>query len=149
MNELKTILLIYMLFALTILIPSIIIWYDNLRTHKQINLINNCLIKQDKSLITNVNINSLIKKPIIAPWSKMKWISLETEEYKIIKLITENIFKPFKNKTLIINEYRKFRKYNPVFFQIEGIDVNPLISKLAKYKTYENRIIIYDPHHNY
>lgn len=151
-KELKAVLLIYMLFTLSIVITTLVLWYDNFKMYKQINLIETCVSynnNNNKALIANVNINSLVKKPIFATWSKQKWLSLESDHYKRIKIVSKNAFYPFKNKTSIIDEYDYGSIHASLLAPVKGININPLISELTeKYKIYENPIIIYNTINN-
>lgn len=143
-----------MLFALTVLIPATILWYENIKSYKKINLINTVTSSDLKiedshetqsNFVTNVNINSLIKDPIVVPYSNLRWIFLRTEEYKRISIKKNNSFHPFRNETRILNMYQKTR-YNSIRLkEYQGINVNSIISKLfKKYQIREVPFIIHD-----
>lgn len=136
-----------MLFSVATLIPAVIFWYDNIKICKKLELLKECSLYHKENnleyLITNVNINSLVKKPLIAPWSSKKWLSLCTETYRRIKVVKSNYFYHFKNKTYVYNKYIKTNTYNLILNTVNGVDINPLMETLLKfYEVREPQVII-------
>jgi hypothetical protein len=139
-----------MLVSLSILIPAVVFWYDNIRNYKKIELINQSILEyrshtddHNPYLITNININSLVENPITLLFSKKKWVSVYSSKYRKLKLIKEHSYYPFKNKVSNIDEYIKTTFSATVLDYVNGIDINPLITKLTEtYKTREAAIIV-------
>lgn len=143
-----------MLFTLSILIPTVLFWYDNIKNYKKLELINNSLNVstspindvdiEKKYLITNANLSSLMSTPAIkGNSSNFEWLGLRTEYYKRVRITNRNDFYPFRNKSNVINEYVKTTFYHSHLNSILGININPIFPKLVKkYGVYENPIVI-------
>jgi len=144
-----------MLFTLSVLIPTVVFWYNNIKNYKKIELINNCLsnsifsikdandIKR-KYLIANINLSNVMITPAIkSTWSNFAWIGLRTEYYKQLRITSGNDFYPFRNESKLINEYIKTTLYHSNLNQILGVNINPIFSKLIKkYGVQETPIMI-------
>lgn len=146
-----------MIFALTVLIPTTILWYQNNKNYKKINLIDTCTkpisisktnpedIESFKNIVINVDINSLANDPVVTRSSKMKWLALRTEEYKRIKINKINSFYPFRNETKILNAYEKTCYNSCKLNRVLGININPIMLKLfKKFQVRESPFIIHD-----
>lgn len=139
-----------MLVSLSIFIPAVVFWYDNIRNYKKIALINQSILEyrnhsddHNPYLITNVDINSLVKNPITLLFSKKKWVSVYSSKYRKLKLIKEHSYYPFKNKVSNIDEYINTTFNAAVLDYVNGIDINPLMTKLTEtYKTREAAIVV-------
>jgi len=134
-----------MLFSLTILIPAVVFWYNNIQAYKKLELINKCISNSDKSLIVNINIKNLIKNPLVTSWSKKKWIYLNSDEYEKVKLVHKNYINPLKNKTLIVNEYLNSKVFISALENVNNVNINPIMKELGKKYIYrEEPFIIFD-----